>query len=157
MPSGGSQFQIGDVGAGATVLQGENLSIGFTAVQVRELIEATTKGADERIAEISRQLGVTQGAMRTMLATVGQADVPDEKLAAKLAEVFEQNRKASAAMAALQPDNPVAQAHVLDAVEAQACGDREQARRYFAGGAGSRGSGGRASAALRPASRGGGR
>jgi hypothetical protein len=88
MSSGQSRFQIGDVGAGATVLQGDHLSIGFTAEQVRALVEAATKGADERIAGVSRQLGVTQGAMRTMLATVGQAGVPDEKLAETLSEVF---------------------------------------------------------------------
>ncbi len=131
MPSGRSQFRVGDVGAGATVLQGEKLSIGFTAEQVRALIEASTKGADERIAEISRQLGVTQGAMRTMLATVGQADVLDEKLAEKLAEVFKHTQEAGAAIAALRPDNPVAQAHVADAMQAQACGDRERARRHL--------------------------
>ena len=108
MPSDASQYHIGNVGAGATVLQGEHLSVGFTAEQVRLLIEAATKGADERVAQASRWLGVTQGAMRTMLATLGQADVPDERLVQKLAEVFEQYRKAAAAIAALQPENPVA-------------------------------------------------
>ena len=42
MPSGASHYLVGDVGAGATVLQGEHLSIGFTAEQVRVLIEAAT-------------------------------------------------------------------------------------------------------------------
>ena len=70
MPSGASPYLIGDVGAGATVLQGEHLSVGFTAEQVRALIEAATKGADKRVAEASRWLGVTQGAMRTMLDPV---------------------------------------------------------------------------------------
>jgi hypothetical protein len=38
--------------------------------------------------------------MRTMLATLGEADVPDERLVVKLAEVFEHYRKAVAAIAA---------------------------------------------------------
>jgi hypothetical protein len=73
MPSSVSHYLVGDVGTGATVLQGKHLSVGFTAEQVRALIEAATKGADERLAEVSRQLGVTQGAMRTMLATLGKS------------------------------------------------------------------------------------
>src|SRR5437763_6198169 len=103
MPSGGSHYLVGDVGAGATVLQGEHLSVGFTAEQVRMLIEAATRGADERVAEASHRLGVTQGAMRTMLATLGEAHVPDELLTEKLAEVFEQYRNAAAANAYLHP------------------------------------------------------
>jgi hypothetical protein len=72
------------------------VTVGFTAEQVRALIDAATKGKgtnEKKFVEVSRQLGVTQGAMRTMLATVGQAKVPDEELVTKLAEVFEQNRK----------------------------------------------------------------
>ena len=38
-----------------------------------------------------------------MLATVGQAQVPDEELVTKLAEVFEQTRKAASAIAVLRP------------------------------------------------------
>src|SRR6516162_7457577 len=131
MPSGASRYLIGDVGAGATVLQGEHLSIGFTAEQVRVLIEAATKGADERVAEVSRRFGVTQGAMRTMLATLGEADVPEERLVEKLAEVFEQYRKAAGAIAALRPENPVAQEHTAKASQAAAAGDRSEARHHL--------------------------
>ena len=95
------------------------------------LIEAAMKGADERVAAASRPLGVTQGAMRTMLATLGQADVPDERLVEKLAEVFEQYRKAAAAIAALQPENPVAQKHAAMASQAAASGDRNEARYHL--------------------------
>ncbi len=131
MPSGASRYLIGDVGAGATVLQGEHLSVGFTAEQVRMLIEAATRGADEKVAEVSRRLGVTQGAMRTMLATLGQAEVPEERLAEKLAEVFQHYRKAAAAIAALDPENPVAQEHAAKASQAAASGDRNEARRHL--------------------------
>jgi tetratricopeptide (TPR) repeat protein len=126
------QFQVGNVGPGATVLQGENISvIGFTAEQVRTLIEAATKGANESVAEAGRRLGVTHGAMRTMLATVGQSNVPDERLVEKLVEVFDQTRKAVNAIAALQPDNAIAQEHVTKASEAAASGDRDEARHHL--------------------------
>jgi hypothetical protein len=85
------------------------VTVGYTAVEVRALIEATTRGADEKVAEASSRLGVTQGAMRTMLATIGHAGVPHERLVEKLAEVFDQTGKAAAAIAALRPDNAVAQ------------------------------------------------
>jgi hypothetical protein len=124
-------YLVGDVGTGATVLQGKHLSVGFTAEQVRALIEAATKGADERLAEVSRQLGVTQGAMRTMLATLGKSDVPEEQLAEKLTEVFEQYRKAAAAIAALHPENPVAQEHAAKAAQATISGDRNEARHHL--------------------------
>src|SRR6516162_6487928 len=131
MPSSASHYLVGDVGVGATVLQGEHLSVGFTAEQVRTLIEAATKGADERLAEVSRRLGVTQGAMRAMLATLGQADVPEERLAEKLAEVFEQYRKAAAAIAALQLEHPVAQEHAAKAAQAATSGNRNEARHHL--------------------------
>jgi hypothetical protein len=54
-----SQNRVGDVGSGATVIQGKDIVVGFTAEQVRLLIEAATKGADEKVAEASRRLGVT--------------------------------------------------------------------------------------------------
>ena len=108
-----------------------DVTVGFTAEQVRTLIEAATRGADEKIAEAGRQLGVTQGAMRAMLATVGEADIPDERLLEKLAEVFEQTRKAAAAIDALRPESSVAQQHVVKASEAAASGDRNEARRHL--------------------------
>jgi tetratricopeptide (TPR) repeat protein len=115
----------------AQTIKISDVTVGFAAGQVRELIEAATRGADEKVAEASRQLGVTQGAMRTMLATVGEADVPDERLAEKLTEVFEQTRKAAAAIDAVRPENAVAQHHVAKASEAAASGDRNEARRHL--------------------------
>jgi hypothetical protein len=108
-----------------------DIIVGFTADQTRALIEAATQGADEKVAETGHRLGVTQGAMRTMLATVGETDVPDERLVEKLAEVFEQTRKAAAAIDAVRPENPVAQQHVAKASQAAASGDRDEARRHL--------------------------
>ena len=74
---------------------------------------------------------MTLGAMRTILATLGQADVPEERLAEKLTEVFEQYRKAAAAIAALRPENPVAQEHAAKAAQAATLGDRREARYHL--------------------------
>ena len=49
----------------------------------------------------------------------------------KLAEVFEQTRKAASAIAVLRPDNTVAQEHVSKASEAAASGDHHEARRHL--------------------------
>jgi len=70
--------------------------VGLTAPEVQELTKAAAAGAvgplADKIVDLSQRLGVTQGTMLTMLATIGQANVPDEHLAAKLAEVLEQVR-----------------------------------------------------------------
>jgi hypothetical protein len=126
----GTGVSLQDVGVGRD-LNISGVTVGFTWEQVRALIEAERQGADEKIAEAGRQLGVTQGAMRTMLATVGQAEIPEERLVEKLAEVFEQNRKAAAAIDAVRPENPVAKQHVAKASVAAASGDRDEARRQL--------------------------
>jgi hypothetical protein len=138
VPSGVSQYQAGNIGPGVIMLQGENLSVivsSISAAELQELTRAAAAGAvgpiADNIVDLSQKLGVTWGAMRTMLAAVGQSGVPDEKLTEKLTEVFEQNRKAAEAIAALRPDNPVVEAYVADAAEAQTRGDREEARRYL--------------------------
>ena len=66
-----------------------------------------------------------------MLVTVGQADVSDDKLVEKLQEVLDQTRQAREVIAALQSDNPVAQAHVVGAAEAARAGNRPEARRHL--------------------------
>ncbi|HEX3351082.1 MAG TPA: hypothetical protein VHS58_23550 [Acetobacteraceae bacterium] len=66
--------------------------------------------------------------MRKMLATLGEADVPDDRLLDKFAEVVAQFRKATAAIVALQPENPVAQEHVARTSEAAAAQARRLAR-----------------------------
>jgi hypothetical protein len=138
LPSGPPQYQVGNIGPGAVVLQGADLSVivsSISATELQNLTRAAAAGAvgplADKIVDLSQKLGLTMGAMRTMLATVGQSGVPDEKLAEKLTEVFEQNRKATDAIAALHPDNPVAQAHVTDAAQAQTRGNRDEARRHL--------------------------
>src|SRR3954447_18281070 len=123
-----------DVQAGGSITI-SGVTLGLTAPEAQELTKAAAAGAvgplADKIIDLSQKLGVTQGAMRTMLAAVGQANVPDGRLAEKLAKVFEQTRKAAAAIAALRPENPVAQEHVEKASEAEAAGDRDEARRHL--------------------------
>jgi len=129
---GGGVNIPGSVGSvGGDIVGRDKIQIGFSADQVRMLIEAATRGADEKLADVSQRLGVTLGAMRTMLVTVGEAGVPDERLAEKLAEVVARFREATTTIAALRPDNPVAQGHVSRASEAAAAGDRDEARRQL--------------------------
>src|SRR5690349_20082778 len=84
-------------GVQAQTITINGVTIGFTAAEVQELAKAAAAGAvgplADKIVELSQRLDVTQGAMRTVLATVGQADVPDERIAEKLAEVVEQTRR----------------------------------------------------------------
>lgn len=124
---------LSDVRAGTIAISG--VIVGLTAPEVQELTKAAAASVvgplADKILDLSMKLGVTQGAMRTMLATVGQADVPDERLVDKLAEVVVQYGKAAAAIVGLRPDNPAAQQHVAQALAAAALGDRTQARQHL--------------------------
>ena len=77
----------GPVQAGTITISG--VTVGLTAPEVKELTKAAAAGAvgplADKIIDLSQRLGVTQGAMRTMLATVGQAEVPEERLPDTLA------------------------------------------------------------------------
>src|ERR1700680_3848236 len=97
MPSGLSQHQVGDVGPGATVLQGEGLSIvGFTAAQVQQLVQAERDGLVEQytsqLTELAKQLGATQEAARAILSSAGHDDIPTERLPGTLIAIAAQYR-----------------------------------------------------------------
>src|SRR6202158_6137731 len=85
MHSGSSRFGIGDVGPGATVLQGEHLSVhGFTAAEVEQLVKAERGGLVQQytsqLTDLAKQLGATHEAVRSMLRQIGHDDVPVERL-----------------------------------------------------------------------------
>ena len=95
MQAGQSQFQTGDIGPGATVLQGENLSlVGFSAAQVQQLIKAEREGLVQQytaqLTDLAKQLGATQQAVRAMLRQVGYDDIPAERLSDTLVAVATQ-------------------------------------------------------------------
>jgi exonuclease VII small subunit len=131
MSQTGVDLRGAQVGGNITI---NGVNVGLTAPEMQELIRAAVVdavGLDSKTKDLSQKLEISHGAMRTMLVTVGHADIPDEKLLEKLSEVFEHYRKAAATIDALQPDNPVAQAHVAEAAEAVSAGDSDGARRHL--------------------------
>jgi tetratricopeptide (TPR) repeat protein len=88
-------------------------NFGLTPEQLRQVTEAAVKGATgpfiDRISDISKTLGVTEEAAKTLLRIVGERpDVPDERLAEALTKVAKDYKRLQARVAALNPDNPTA-------------------------------------------------
>ena len=90
-----------------------NCNFGLTPEQLRQLTKAAVEGATEpllgQIVNISKQLGVTEDAAKTLLRVVGkQVDLPDEKLAEQLIKVAANYGRLQAQVAALNPNNTTA-------------------------------------------------
>jgi len=89
-----SRFEIGDVGPGAVVLQGEHLSVGFSAAQVQQLVQAEREGLVQQytsqLSDLAKQLGATQEAVRSMLRLIGHDDIPTERLSDTLVAIATQ-------------------------------------------------------------------
>jgi hypothetical protein len=98
MSSDLSQYEVGNVGSDARVAVGHHISWveGFTAAQVQELVRAERDGLVQhytsQVIELSKQLGATQEAVRTMLHTAGQDDVPAERWGETLIAIATQYR-----------------------------------------------------------------
>ena len=88
-------------------------NFGLTPEQLREVTKAAVEGATEPliggIGDISKRLGITEEAAKTLLCIVGeQSDLPDERLAEALTKVANDYKRLQAQVAALNPDNPAA-------------------------------------------------
>jgi tetratricopeptide (TPR) repeat protein len=88
-------------------------NFGLTPEQLREVTKAAVEGATEplisKIGEISKRLGITEEAAKTLLRIVGeQSEVPDERLAEALTKVANDYKRLQTQVKALNPDNPVA-------------------------------------------------
>ena len=96
-------------------------NFGLTPEQLKELTEAAVKGVTEPLSRtkswtISKTLGVTEDAAKTLLKIVGQdPNIPDDKLAEALSKVADDYQRLQAQVAALNPDNPTAKALVEQA------------------------------------------
>ena len=95
-------------------------NFGLTPEQLKQLTEAAVKGATEplarQIADISKTLGVTENAAKTLLKIVGEdPNIPEDKLAEALSNVATDYQRLKAQVAALNPDNPTAKALVEQA------------------------------------------
>ncbi len=95
-------------------------NFGLTPEELKQATEAAVKGATgpliDRIADISKTLGVTEEAAKTLLKIVGEdANVPDDKLAEALTKVAGDYKRLRTQAAALNPENPTARALVEQA------------------------------------------
>jgi tetratricopeptide (TPR) repeat protein len=109
-----------------------NVICGLSPEQVQELTRAAVAGATgplaNQIEDLSRRLGVTQGAALSLLRAIGQSDVPFVQMPEKLAEVASQYQQMQAQLAALNPDNPSARGFVEQAQAASTAGNLSRAR-----------------------------
>ena len=85
--------------------------------QLKAMIEAAVNGGlIDRLVDISKTLGVTENAAKTLLKIVGEdPNIPEDKLAEALSNVSADYQRLKAQVAALNPDNPIAKALVEQA------------------------------------------
>ena len=142
-PSGTAAVALGDkVEAGSCAIANSGsasgntvtCNFGLTPEQLKQVTEAAVKGATEpldstSIVEISKTLGVTEDAAKTLLKIVGEdPNIPDDKLAEALTKVAGDYKRLQAQVAALNPDNPTARALVEEAKPEIEAGHFERAR-----------------------------
>jgi tetratricopeptide (TPR) repeat protein len=89
-------------------------NFGLTPEQLREVTEGAVAGATstltKEIVDISKRLGVTEDAAKTLLRIAGeQTNVPDERLAETLTKIASDYKRLQEQVAALSLENPVAQ------------------------------------------------
>src|SRR4051794_29439900 len=94
---------------------------GLNPERLQQMIEAAVTGATgtlvKQIDELTNRLGVTHAAVLTMLRTIGEQEVPLERLTDKLAEIATQYKSAVERMAALDPHDPVT-SHLVERARA---------------------------------------
>jgi tetratricopeptide (TPR) repeat protein len=119
----GEKAEAGDCGfANSGSASGISLTcnFGLTSEQMKQVTEAAVKGATEplthQIVDISKTLGVTEGAAKTLLKNVGEdPDVSEDKLAEALSRAAEDYKRLQIQVGALNPDNPRARELVAQA------------------------------------------
>jgi tetratricopeptide (TPR) repeat protein len=133
VPSGSCNITSGGIGSGNNT---ENCNFGLTPEQFKQLTDSVVKGAaeamgkgateaaveaakktqQEQIDRISKTLGVTEDAVRSLLKIVGEdPNVPEDKLADAVGKAANDYQRLHAQVAALNPDNPAAKAFVEQA------------------------------------------
>jgi hypothetical protein len=95
-------------------------NFGLTPEQLKQVTEAAVKGATgpliDRVADISKILGMTEDATKTLLRVVGEDQkIPEDKLADALTKVADDYKRLQKQVAALNPDNSIAKALVEQA------------------------------------------
>jgi hypothetical protein len=95
-------------------------NFGLTTEQLRQVTEAAVKGAtgalSKQLSDISKTLGVTEEAAKTLLSIVGeQPDVPDQDLGKALAKVAADYKRLEAQIAAISAESPLDRALIKQA------------------------------------------
>jgi tetratricopeptide (TPR) repeat protein len=116
-PSDSCKIASGGIGSG-----GNNVTcnFGLSPEQLKQLTEAAVRGATDplvhQITDVSKTLGVTEDAAKTLLKIVGEdSNIPDDKLATALSKVATDYQRLQQQLAALKPDNPTAKSLVEQA------------------------------------------
>src|SRR4051794_29808283 len=121
----------GGLAAGRDIT-GNTINFGLTPEQVKELTEAAARGATgpltSTIVDLSKRLGVTEDATKTLLRIVGEQDVPLERLSETLNRVATDYKRLQEQAAALNPDNATARDLITQAKAAIDVGQFERAR-----------------------------
>jgi tetratricopeptide (TPR) repeat protein len=115
-------------------------NFGLTPEQLREVTEGAVAGATssmtKEIVNISKRLGVTEDAAKTLLRIAGeQTNVPDERLAETLTKIANDYKRLQEQVAALSPDNLIAKKLVEQARPEIEVGHFERARDLLRGAA----------------------
>jgi len=124
----------GGVAVGGNVVN-SSITFGLKPEEVQKLTEAAARGATapltSTIVDLSKRLGVTEDATKTLLRIVGEQDVPLERLSETLLRVANDYKGLQAQAAALNPDNPIARDLVTQAKAAIGIGQFEQAHQLL--------------------------
>jgi hypothetical protein len=114
-------------------------NFGLTPEQVKELTEAAVRGATVpltgTIVELSKRLGVTEDATKTLLRIVGERDVPLERLSEALNRVANDYKRLQTQLAALNSNDPAVRSLVEQAkakITAGTGSDFKEAHRLLA-------------------------
>ena len=111
------------------------MNFGLTPEQAKELTEAAARGATgpltNAIIDLSKRLGVTEDATKTLLRIVGEQDVPLERLSETLNRVANDYKRLQEQAAALNLDNATARDLVTEARAAINAGQFERAHQLL--------------------------
>jgi tetratricopeptide (TPR) repeat protein len=113
-PSGSCNVASGGIGSGGNTV---TCNFGMPPEQLKATIEAAVNGRlIDRIVDISKTLGVTEDAAKSLLKIVGEdSNIPEDKLAEALSKAAEDYKRLQVQIAALNPENPTAKALVQQA------------------------------------------
>ena len=111
-------------------------NFGLTPEQLKQVTEAAVKGATgpllDRVVDISKTLGVTEEAAKTLLKIAGEEpNVPNERLAEVLTKVANDYKRLQAQAAALKLENPTARGLIVQANAEIEAGHLARAREFL--------------------------